>query len=118
MTSAEPMEYRGKTMYNQRNYNPKNYTLNNMRAFSTGQAIWTDFIKNVGLAKTVCLKEAERDPETTMFAIEKDEDYHGQFKECIKTKMSTFLNERSSKNQLSYTLKEDVADTAVDKALD
>ena len=96
MTSAEPMEYRGKTMYNRRNYNPKHYTYNTMRAFSSSQLLWTDFLKNAALAKVMCLQDAERDPETTMFAIEKDEEYHGQFKECLKTKMSTFLADRAA----------------------
>ena len=120
MTSAEPREYRGKIYYNTRNYAPKQYTYRNMAAHGSAQMLWSDFLKNAVFAKAMCLSQAGRDPETTMFAVEKDEDYLPEFRECVKSNMTSFLEQRAADPQgrLSYTLRDDVADTAVDKVLD
>ena len=88
---GEYMEYRGEKAYSKRNYNPKYYTEDIMTEVSIGQMRWDDFMKNIYQTKVACLHKAERDIETTMFAVEKDEDYFPEFKECVKFRMTNFL---------------------------
>ena len=62
-------------MYNQRNFNPSSYTYQNMSKLGQAKVLFADFVSNVAQAKAVCLAKNDREVETPMFALEKDEDF-------------------------------------------
>ena len=71
-------------------------------------------------AKLVCLEEAGRDSDTTMFAIEKDEDYLAEFKTCVGQKLQQAVNERDDRvhdRMISYRIADDEVDNLTNKVL-
>ena len=117
------LEVDGKTMYSSRNYNPKNYTINNAKATSVAKLMWSDFIRQCYMAKTKCLVEQGHEMDEQMFAIEKNEDYFPEFKTCVKDSMVEFMNNRAAASEQNaklfhYDLNEEKVDEAVNRGLD
>ena len=55
---------------------------------------FTELMKITMLSKMACLKKADKEVDTTMMAIEKDEDYLDEFKTCVKDTTNEALAER------------------------
>ena len=109
----------GQVFYNRRNYNPNQYTYKNYMMRGALGVMMNDFVKNVAMAKVVCLTQAERDPEMTMMAIQRDEDYEPEFRECVSGKMNELMEARAEKNEgFNYNLAEDGQGTMIERALD
>ena len=113
-------EVNGRTYYSTRNYRPAEYTFNNMKALSYSKLLWADFVTSVSAAKMKCLESQGHEVDEPMFAIEKNEEYYPEFKECVKTSLLDFFAARGEKsaNQLHYDLHEDKVDEAIDRGLD
>ena len=84
----------GRTFYSKKNYNTDLYTFKNMKARDSHRLFTADLVQNILLSKIQCLRQAEKPSDTTLFALEKDEEYYPEFKECVKTTMTDFLNHR------------------------
>ena len=76
----------------------------------------TDFVAKCAQAKSACLLGADRDPEMTMCAVEKDEDYLPEHKTCVKEKVMEMLAQSNCK--ISHSLEEGNEDQAIDRGLD
>ena len=82
------MEKRGwDYVYNTKNYNPANYTRQNMYNHAIREYQVTSFLESFLLARSTCLTAAGRDEDETMFSIQKDEAYLPEFRECVKEKL-------------------------------
>ena len=66
----------------------------------------------------MCLDKQGKDTTMPMFAIEKDEDYFPEFKECVKESMTAFLEQRQAANPGAYGLADGKADEAIERGLD
>ena len=118
MATSTPTEIQGKIMYNTRNYNPNHYKLDLMKQKASASLIFNDFAKNIGLAKVLCLSNTGRDIATPMFALERDEEYFPEFKECVKDSMQTYLQKRQEADPTCYGLAEGMQEEAIARGLD
>ena len=76
--------YLGKVyIYSKRNYRVSDYTFKKMLSLSYQKEMIKDLYAVTFIAKQHCLAQAQRDTDTTMFAIEKDEEYLPEFKTCV-----------------------------------
>ena len=66
-------------------------------------------------AKEECLREADRDPEMTQTALERDEDYYSEFKQCVGTKSQNFIN---SRERSLYKIEDENVEKFVEQGLD
>ena len=97
--------------------------------------MFEQLVKVTAISKMACLHTAQREVDTTMFAIEKDDDYLGDFKACVKETVFKGLADRNAKVEealeaaakkrqaaplgaFPVNLNEDNADGAIDAALD
>ena len=78
------LEKGDKVFWSPRNYNNRGYTFNTMKLHHQSNSVWGQLCRDVFMSKTACLNKAERDIETQMIAIEKDDDYLPDFKDCVK----------------------------------
>ena len=93
-STRDHIQMHGDTFYSQSNYDPNHYTLQNMLARDTFRIYQADLVRNIFLSKAKCLLDAGKPTHTTVFALEKDEEYYPTFKECVKTTVSDFLSFR------------------------
>ena len=131
----EPYEHpNGQTYVFKRSYNARVYNHDYYLTRGVNALIFKDLVMATMLSKAKCLKEADRETDTPMFAIEKDEDYLGDFKACVATNVNTALAERNAiiadrKAELlkkgkpilgavEFTLPEDRAESMIESALD
>ena len=110
-------------MYSSRNYNPKDYTQNNVRSQNIAKVMWGDFMMQTMFAKKNCLITQGREVDEQMFAIEKNEEYYPEFKTCVKDCLVQFMqkrgeNQEQNASQFHYDLNEDKIDEAIDRGLD
>ena len=110
-------------MYSTRNYNPKDYTHNNVKAQNIAKVMWGDFMRHTQYAKVNCLLSQGHEADEQMFAIEKNEEYYPEFKTCVKDSLISFMAKRAetkeqNESQFHYDLKEDKIDEAIDRGLD
>ena len=118
-----------------RNYSVNNYTHKNQLNQGIASLMFEQLVKVTALSKMACLNTAQREVDTPMLAIEKDDDYLGDFKTCVKesvfkgladrnAKVAEALEKAAAKNQAAplgafeVNLNEDNADGAIDSALD
>ena len=117
-----------------RSYNAQYYNHADYLNVGINRMIQKELLIASMFAKAKCLKDADRDQDTTMLAIEKDEDYHGEFKTCVASTINTALAERNAviaqrkekalaagesfKGAVEFTLPEDKAESMVSHTLD
>ena len=131
----EPYEHpNGQTYVFKRSYNARLYNHDFYLTRGINAMIFKDLFMAASLSKAKCLKEADREVDTPMFAIEKDEDYLGDFKTCVATNVNAALAERNAviaqrkeellkkgkpaNGAIEFTLPEDRAESMIDGALD
>ena len=118
------LEKGDKVFWSPRNYNNRGYTYNTMKSHFSANQIWSQLTRDVIMSKAACLNKAQRDIETQMIAIEKDDDYLPDFKECVKSTVMAIcetraqLAEKGLNKGLVYELNPDNADTAIERGLD
>ena len=117
------LEFGGKQMYSTRNYDPREYQYNKVRATNIAKVMWGDFMRQTAFAKAKCLTSHGHEIDEPMFAIEKNEDYYPEFKECVKDSLTTFMANRAAAREQNdklfhYDINEDKVDEAVDRGLD
>ena len=81
---AQYKDIMGETMYSRRNYNVNEYKLNTMIGLGRSEAIMKAMFMNAVISKALCLQNAGKDADTTMFAIDRDDEYKPEFKTCFK----------------------------------
>merc|ERR1711907_775922 len=117
-----------------RSYNTEAYTYENYLNHGINRLVQKDLYVFGLAAKMKCLKDAGKEMDTTMLAIEKDEDYLGEFKTCVTSTVNQALAERNAivaqrkealtaagkkfKPTLEYTLPEDKAEPMINQTLD
>ena len=134
--NKEFTNHRGTTFTFTRSYNVHNYTHENQISRGITNAIMKTTGVLAFMAKAKCLQIADREPDMTIVAIEKDEDYTPDFKTCVSEKVNELLAARNSdiaaakataleKGQpepthlgFEFTLPEDKAEGAIDTAFD
>ena len=89
----------GATVYNQRNYNTADYTYKNMKTLAQGQVRAGMMLQLMKIAKIKCLKEAQRETDTPILAIQRDEEYLPEFTACVKNEFLSASNrEKAEEN--------------------
>ena len=66
-----------------RSYNAQHYNFDTYLTAGINRLIQKELLTATFLSKAKCLKDAGKETDTTMLAIEKDEDYHSEFKTCV-----------------------------------
>ena len=97
MNRFEPFEQRGATYEFVRSYNASGYNHNAYIAKGLHNMKFTELMKITMLSKIACLKKADKEADTTMMAIERDEDYVDEFKTCVKDTTAEVLAERQNR---------------------
>ena len=54
-------------------------------------------MESIANIKDKCLLDAEKDIDTPLYALQKDEDYYPQFKSCVKSTLLDFVARRDQK---------------------
>ena len=117
MSSREYEVIKGHTWYNQRNYNPMNYKYDSMVQKLAAKNKIYNLASTAWAAKRQCLKDAGREDDSTMLAIQRDEEYLPEFTECVKSKIESVIEQEEDPSQaLDYSL--DVIKLAEMKELD
>ena len=76
------------------------------------------------MSKAACLNKAKREIDTPMIAIEKDDDYLPEFKECVKSNVLAIgetrgeLAAKGLNRGFHYELNPDNAEQAIERGLD
>ena len=122
-TKTGMLEFGGKQMYSTRNYDPREYQLQKVKAQNIAKVMWGDFMRQAHIAKVKCLVSQGHEADEPMFAIEKNEEYYPEFKTCVKDSLTSFMANRASAREQNdklfhYDINEDKVDEAVDRGLD
>ena len=75
----------------ERKYNPKHYKYDTYSKLALNNIMRADFIMNTNLARKMCLYESGHDVNTTITAVEREEEYFPVLKDCVKDKLTTFF---------------------------
>ena len=85
--------------------------------------MWGDFMRHATMAKVKCLSAHGRELDEPMFAIEKNDEYYPEFKDCVKESVTSLMANRGAAREQNeklfhYDLNEEKIDEAIDRGLD